>query len=61
MITFFATCPNGHERAQGFYKDRLGELLQAGSLRLWCMKCDTHWNASDTELETLRRLLRVSE
>ncbi|HSN21374.1 MAG TPA: hypothetical protein VLS49_11890 [Usitatibacter sp.] len=59
MITFHSTCPNGHTGSHSFYKERLGELLDSGELRLWCVKCDTQWDVPSDEREGLRRLMRL--
>jgi len=61
MIRFNATCPNGHTGSQTFYRDHLRELLAHDRLRLWCAKCDTDWEATNEELEALRRLLKIRE
>ncbi len=61
MITFNATCPNGHTGPQRFYKERLSALVDGNGLRLWCTKCDAQWQASGDDLDQLRRILRIQE
>ncbi|HUI98623.1 MAG TPA: hypothetical protein VLY46_00225 [Usitatibacter sp.] len=61
MVTFNATCPNGHTRQHLFYKDRLKELVDERRLMLWCMECDEQWHVSSDELDGLRRLLRLHD
>lgn len=61
MISFNATCPNGHTGMQSFYRDRLSELVGFDRMRLWCAKCDAQWEIADEELEGLRRLVRIRE
>ena len=61
MISFNATCPNGHTEMQRYYKDRLRELVDRDGLRLWCTKCDAEWDLAHEELEGVRRLLRFHE
>jgi hypothetical protein len=61
MISFNATCPNGHTGTHSFYRDRLSELVGLDRVQLWCARCDTQWEATSEELQALRRLLRIQE
>ena len=56
---FVAICPNGHlANQEGFARSKLQRSLLANeTLRLYCLGCDTSWNAGPDLIESLKRSL----
>ena len=57
MFRFVAKCPNGHLTEQCYGEGILRGILDDKRLRLWCIGCDSRWDASLEEMEELSRRL----
>jgi DNA-binding PadR family transcriptional regulator len=55
LILIAADCPKGHRRALKYTPARLRELLDAGTLMLYCAKCDSHFPPTKEMILNLRR------
>ena len=53
--TFSATCPNGHLTVQdGFERETLWICLREKlPIRLYCIHCDTRWDATEMQRDTI--------
>ena len=59
---FSAMCPNGHfARQEGWDKEKLWAALRRNEpIRLHCIRCDNHWDASDVQKTALEFALPKS-
>jgi hypothetical protein len=57
-ISFITTCPQGHRPTLEFEAEHLRQQLDQGWVRLSCILCDSHWDASEMECLNARKLLR---